>query len=131
MTAYIESAAGVAEGARTGLHSVLVGLLLLACVFFSPVAAAIPAAATAPALILVGFLMMSQIGRVDFARFETAIPAFIILLCIPLTYSIAHGIGMGFITYVVIMLARGRPGAVHPLMYVVAGAFGAFFLRST
>jgi len=131
VTAYIESAAGVAEGARTGLHSVLVGLFFLACIFLAPIAAAVPAQATAPALILVGFLMMSQIGRVDFTRLETAIPAFIILLTIPLTYSIAHGIGMGFITYVVIMLAHGKPGKVHLMMYAVAGAFAAFFIWHT
>ena len=128
VTAYIESAAGVAEEARTGLHSVFVGLLFLGCVFFSPIASAVPAQAAAPALVLVGFLMMAPIGRVDFTRLETAIPAFIILLSIPLTYSIAHGIGMGFITYVVVMLARGRFRAVHVLMYVVAGAFAAFFI---
>jgi AGZA family xanthine/uracil permease-like MFS transporter len=128
VTAYIESAAGVAEGARTGLHSVLVGLLFLGCVFFAPVAAAVPAQATAAALVLVGFLMIAQIGRVDFNQLETAIPAFIILLTIPLTYSIAHGIGMGFITYVVIMLAQGKPGKVHPMMYGVALAFAAFFI---
>jgi AGZA family xanthine/uracil permease-like MFS transporter len=131
VTAYIESAAGVAEGARTGLHSVLVGLLFLASIFFAPIAAAVPAQATAPALILVGFLMMAQIGRVDFGRRETAIPAFIILLTIPLTYSIAHGIGMGFITYVVIMLARAKPREIHPMMYLVAVAFAAFFIWHT
>jgi AGZA family xanthine/uracil permease-like MFS transporter len=128
VTAYIESAAGVAEGARTGLHSVLVGLLFLGCVFFAPVAAAVPAQATAPALVLVGFLMIAQISRVDFSRLDTAIPAFIILLTIPLTYSIAHGIGMGFITYVAMMLAQGKPRKVHPLMYGVALAFLAFFI---
>jgi AGZA family xanthine/uracil permease-like MFS transporter len=96
--------------------------------FFAPIAAAVPAQATAPALVLVGFLMMAQIGRVDFDRLETAIPAFMILLTIPLTFSIAHGIGIGFITYVVIMLARGKPRAVHPMMYAVAGAFAAFFV---
>lgn len=128
VTSYIESASGVAEGARTGLHTVFVGLLFLACIFIAPVAGMVPAAATAPALILVGFLMMSQMTRVDFTDLEKAIPAFITLLTIPLTFSIAHGIGYGFITYVVIKMATLKFRDVPPLMYGVTLAFVAYFL---
>ena len=127
VTAYVESAAGVAEGARTGLHTVVVGLLFFAAILLAPLAALVPAAATAPALILVGFLMLAQLVRIDLGKLDTAIPAFVTLIAIPLTYSIAHGIGYGFVLYVAISLLSGRPGQVKPLMYVVAAAFVAYF----
>jgi AGZA family xanthine/uracil permease-like MFS transporter len=130
VTSYIESAAGVAEGARTGLHSVFVGLMFLLAVFVAPIAGVVPAAATAPALILVGFLMLSQVARVDFRELDTAIPAFIILLTIPLTYSISHGIGYGFIAFALIKLLSRKARDVHPLMYGVAAAFAAWFAWS-
>jgi AGZA family xanthine/uracil permease-like MFS transporter len=128
VTAYIESASGVAEGARTGLHTVFVGIFFLIAIVAAPIAGIVPAAATAPALILVGFLMISQMAGIDWANLTTAIPAFLILLTIPLTYSIAHGIGYGFVAFVLIKLLSGKPREVHPLMYVTAGAFGAFFV---
>lgn len=128
VTSYIESAAGVAEGARTGLHSVLVGLMFLAAIVLAPLAGVVPAAATAPALILVGFLMMSQVVRIDYEARDTAIPAFVTLLVIPLTYSIAHGIGYGLIAFVAIKLLTGRFRESHPLMYVAAAAFVAQFV---
>jgi len=93
VTAYIESASGVAEGARTGLHTVFVGALFLACVFAAPIAGIVPPSATAPALILVGFLMIGQMAGVDWKDLTTTIPVFLTLIMIPLTYSIAHGIG--------------------------------------
>ncbi len=127
VTAYVESAAGVAEGARTGLHTVFVGLLFFAAVLLSPLAAVVPAAATAPALILVGFLMLAQLVRIDLADLDTAIPAFVTLITIPLTYSIAHGIGYGFVLFVAMKLLAGKPQQVKPLMYVVAAAFVAYF----
>jgi AGZA family xanthine/uracil permease-like MFS transporter len=127
VTAYIESASGVAEGARTGLHTVFVGLLFFAAVFLSPVAGVVPAAATAPALIVVGFLMLGQLVRIDLTDLETAIPAFVTLITIPLTYSIAHGIGYGFVLFVAMKLLSGKPHQVKPLMYVVAAAFAAYF----
>jgi AGZA family xanthine/uracil permease-like MFS transporter len=127
VTAYIESAAGVAEGARTGLHSIFVGLMFFAAIFLAPIAGMVPAAATAPALILVGFLIMQQVTRIDFTKLDTAIPAFITLVSIPFTYSIAHGIGYGFVIFVAIKLLTGKPWQVKPLMYVVAIAFAAFF----
>ena len=127
VTAYIESASGVAEGARTGLHTVLVGCLFFAAIFLSPLAAVVPAAATAPALILVGFLMLGQLVRIDLATLDTAVPAFVTLITIPLTYSIAHGIGYGFVLFVAMKLLGGKPHQVKPLMYVVAAAFVAYF----
>ena len=126
-TSYIESAAGVADGARTGLHSVGVGLLFAVAAFFAPVAGIVPACATAPALIAVGFLMSGAIARIDFTDPETAVPSFLTLLLIPLTWSIAHGIGFGAITYVGMAVLRGHARRVHPVMYGVALAFGVFF----
>jgi len=128
VTSYIESAAGVAEGARTGLHTVFVGLLFLLAIFAAPFAGLVPAAATAPALVLVGFLMMTQVAKIDFEKLDTAIPAFVTLLTIPLTFSIAHGIGYGFLSLVLIKALSGRPREVHPLMWLTAGAFGAYFV---
>jgi AGZA family xanthine/uracil permease-like MFS transporter len=128
VTAYIESASGVAEGARTGLHSIFVGLLFFIAIFAAPIAGIVPAAATAPALILVGFLMLAQLVRIDLTKLDTAIPAFVTLITIPLTYSIAHGIGYGFVLFVLIKLLTGKPHEVKPLMYVVAAAFTAYFV---
>jgi AGZA family xanthine/uracil permease-like MFS transporter len=127
VTGYIESAAGVAEGARTGLHSVVVATCFALAVFAAPAAAMVPAAATAPALIMVGFLMAQQITRIDFGALDTAIPAFVLLLTIPFTWSISHGIGYGFVTYVVIQMLAGRWRSVHPVMYGTAVAFAAYF----
>jgi AGZA family xanthine/uracil permease-like MFS transporter len=126
-TSYVESAAGVAEGARTGLHSVLVGLLFLASMVLAPIAAAVPAVATAPALILTGLLMCRDIGRIDVVRLDTALPAFLTVIMVPLTYSISHGIGAGFVAYVAIKVLNGRIREVHPLMAVSAAAFALFF----
>jgi AGZA family xanthine/uracil permease-like MFS transporter len=128
VTSYVESAAGVADGARTGLHSIVVAALFAACTFAAPVVAVVPAAATAPALIVVGFLMCAQIVRIDFAALGTAIPAFLIILMVPLTYSVSHGIGYGFVAFVAVALLRGRARDVHPLMLATAAAFVAYFL---
>ncbi|HEU4787635.1 MAG TPA: NCS2 family permease [Gemmatimonadaceae bacterium] len=127
VTSYVESAAGVAEGARTGVHNIVVAALFAACVFAAPLVAIVPPAACAPALIVVGFLMCQQIVRMDFGALETAIPAFLILLMTPLTFSISHGIGYGFIAYVAIALLRGRPRDVQPMMYAAAALFVAYF----
>jgi AGZA family xanthine/uracil permease-like MFS transporter len=126
-TSYIESASGVAEGARTGLHSVVVGGLFLASILLAPIAAAVPAVATAPALMLAGLLMCREIARIDVGALDTAIPAFLTVLMVPLTYSISHGIGAGFVAYVAIKLLSGRARDVHPLMAASAAAFLAFF----
>jgi AGZA family xanthine/uracil permease-like MFS transporter len=128
VTSYVESASGVAEGARTGLHSVVVAVLFALAMFAAPVAGIVPAAATAPALIVVGFLMCRQLTRIDFRKVETALPAFVLLVAIPFTYSISHGIGYGFITFVAIHLLSGRWRSVHPLMYAAAAAFLMFLI---
>jgi len=128
VTSYVESAAGVAEGARTGLHSVAVGALFALAMFAAPLAAVVPAAATAPALIVVGFLMCAQVTRIDFRAPATAIPAFVMLATIPFTYSISHGIGYGFIAYAAIMLLAGRARELHPLLAAVAATFLLYFV---
>ena len=128
VTSYVESAAGVAEGARSGFHSIVVGVLFLLAAFAAPIAAIVPAAATAPALMVVGFLMCQPIARIDFARLQTAIPAFLIFVLVPFTYSISHGIGYGFISYVLLTALTGRAREAHPLMYATAAAFGVYFL---
>ena len=128
VTSYIESAAGVAEGARTGLHSVVVGLLFATALFLTPVFSIVPPAATAPALIAVGFLMCQQITRIEFQDLDIALPAFVLLVTIPFTYSISHGIGYGFITFVAIKLLSGKGRSVHPLMYAAAAGFAGYFI---
>jgi AGZA family xanthine/uracil permease-like MFS transporter len=105
--------------------------MFLLAIIAAPIAGIVPAAATAPALILVGFFMLSHIGRIDFDDVESAIPAFLTLIAIPLTYSIAHGIGYGFIAFVAIKLMCGKWREVHILMYAVASAFAAYFLFGT
>jgi adenine/guanine/hypoxanthine permease len=127
VTSYIESAAGVAEGARTGLHTVLVGLMFLGAILLAPLAGVVPAQATAPALILVGFLMISQVKEIDWQRGDTAIPAFITLVTLPMTYSISHGIGYGFGAYVLIKLLTGRWREIHPLLAGATLVFAAYF----
>ena len=127
VTSYIESAAGISEGARTGLHSVFVGLFFLLCVFASPLVALIPPEATAPALIVVGCLMAASITRIDFTQAATAVPAFVTLLLIPTSYSISHGIGYGILTYVAIQLLTLQWRNVHPLLYGAAAVFAIAF----
>lgn len=131
VTSYIESAAGVAEGARTGLHSVIVGLCFFLVIPFASLATMVPQAATAPALVLVGFFMCEQITRIDFSEKETAIAAFVTLITIPLCYSITHGIGFGFLAFVLIKLLSLKPKEVHPLMYGATALFILYFVVST
>ncbi|ADC66229.1 Xanthine/uracil/vitamin C permease [Ferroglobus placidus DSM 10642] len=129
VTTYIESAAGIEEGGRTGLTALVVGILFLIIgLFVSPIAAIIPAAATAPALILVGFLMLTVVRDIDFDDLTEALPAFIALVTIPYTFSIAHGIGAGFISYAVLKLIAGRGREVHWLLYILAIVFAIYFL---
>ncbi|MEU4536967.1 NCS2 family permease [Streptosporangium sp. NPDC023825] len=126
-TTYIESAAGVGEGARTGLASVVTGVLFLLAIFVSPLVAVVPYEAAAPALVVVGFLMMTAIREIDFTDYEISIPAFLTIVLMPFTYSIATGIGSGFVTYVLIKLVKGKAREVHPLMWTVAGLFVIYF----
>jgi AGZA family xanthine/uracil permease-like MFS transporter len=126
-TSYIESASGVGEGARTGLASVVTGVLFLLATFLAPVVAIVPYEAATPALVVVGFLMMVQVKGIDWDDWEIAIPAFLTIVLMPFTYSISVGIGAGFVTYVVIKIARGKASVVHPLLWVVAALFVAYF----
>ena len=129
-TSYIESASGVGEGARTGLASVVTGILFLLTTFLSPLVAVIPYEAATPALIIVGFLMMTQIKSIDWQDLGIAIPAFLTIILMPFTYSISVGIGAGFVSYVVIRAFQGRFKEIHPLLLVVAGLFVVYFLNS-
>lgn len=122
-TTFVESSSGVAEGARTGLASVVTGFLFLVAIFLSPIFVAIPGFATAPALIFVGFLMVSAVGGIDFNDPTEAIPAYLCLIAMPLAYSISEGIAIGVISYVVINVVCGKAKKVTPLMYVLAVLF--------
>lgn len=126
-TVYVESASGIAEGARTGLANVLTGALFLLAMFFTPLYAVVPIEAAAPALVVVGALLMRQVTEIDFSEFRIALPAFLTIVVMPFTYSIANGIGAGFISYVVLAAATGEARSVHPLMWVVAVAFLGYF----
>ena len=128
-TSYIESAAGVGEGARTGLASVVTGAAFLVSLFLAPLVNMVPSEAATPALFFVGFLMMSQISQVEWDDPEEGIPAFLTLALMPFTYSITVGIGAGFISYALIKLVRGKACQVHPLMWVVAVAFAIYFAQ--
>ena len=129
-TTFIESAAGVAEGGRTGFASIVTGVLFLLAIFLSPLASIIPNAATAPALVLVGYLMFTQVKDIDVGNPEDGIPALLTMILMPLTYDITIGIGAGFITWVVIKLARGKVAEIHPLMWVVSAMFVVYFLQA-
>ena len=126
-TSYIESASGVGEGARTGLASIVTGVLFLLTTFLSPLVAVIPQEAAAPALVLVGFLMMSSIREIDWDDLEIAIPAFLTIVVMAFAYSISAGIGAGFVTYVILKVARGKATQVHPLLWLVAALFVVYF----
>ncbi|MDB5482345.1 MAG: Xanthine/uracil/vitamin permease [Caulobacteraceae bacterium] len=128
VTSYIESAAGVAEGGRTGLTSVVVGILFLVALVFAPLVQAIPTAATAPALILVGALMIGALTEVDWADPGVAVPAFLTVITIPLTYSIANGLAFGLTSYAALTLLRGRARAKDWLLFLLAGLFVARFI---
>ena len=129
-TSYIESASGVGEGARTGLASIVTGICFLLTTFLAPLVAIIPYEAATPALIIVGFLMMSQIKNIDWDDLGIAIPAFLTIILMPFTYNISVGIGAGFITHVLIRVIQGRGKEVHALLYLVSGLFMIYFLSS-
>ena len=126
-TTYIESAAGVGEGARTGLASVVTGLLFVLALFFTPLVSIVPFEAASPALVIVGFLLITQVRSIDFSDYTIAIPAFLTIVLMPFTYSIANGIGAGFISYVVLRAAQGRARDIHPLLWIVAVLFAVYF----
>ncbi|GLY26304.1 MFS transporter [Micromonospora sp. NBRC 101691] len=128
-TSYIESAAGVAEGARTGAANLVTGGLFLLAMFLAPLVVIVPFEAASTALVVVGFLMMMAVRTIDWSNYEIAIPAFLTIVLMPFTYSISNGIGAGLITYVVLKLAKGKAREVHPLLYGVAALFVVYFLR--
>ena len=129
-TSYIESAAGVGEGARTGLASIVTGACFLLTTLLAPVVAMIPYEAATPALIIVGFLMMTQISGIDWSDYGIAIPAFLTIILMPFTYNISVGIGAGFITHVVIRAIQGRRKEIHPLLIGVSALFVIYFMQS-
>ena len=127
VTTYIESAAGVSSGARTGLASVVTGLLFLLALLLAPFAGLVPPEATAPALIVVGFLMFSAVRELDVTDLLDGFPSLLTLIMMPLTYSITNGIGAGFVTYVFLRLVSGRAREVHPLLWIISLAFVIYF----
>ncbi len=128
-TTYIESAAGVADGGRTGFASVVTGVLFLLAILLSPIALIVPAAATAPALVLVGYLMFTLIRDIPVGDVEEGLPALLTMILMPLTYDITVGIGAGFISWVLIKAVRGKMAEIHWLMWVVSIAFLIFFAQ--
>ncbi len=126
-TSYIESAAGVGEGARTGFANLVTGGLFALALFFAPLALMVPAQAAAPALVAVGFLLMAQVRHIDWERWDLAIPAFLTIVVMPFTYSITNGIGAGFIAYVVIKAVLGKAREVHWLLWGAAALFLVYF----
>lgn len=127
-TAYIESASGVGDGARTGLASVVTGIAFLLATFLSPLVELVPFEAATPALVVVGFLMVTQISGIDWRNYEVAIPAFLTIILMPFTYSITVGIGAGMIMYVVLKVAVGKVREVHAFMWVTSALFVVYFL---
>jgi adenine/guanine/hypoxanthine permease len=123
VTSYVESSAGVGAGARTGFASIVTGICFLLALFFSPVLGVITSAVTAPALIVVGILMVSSLGDIEWKKFEVAVPAFFTMLMMPLTSSIATGLAVGFVFYPLTMILKGRAKEVHPIMYIFAVIF--------
>jgi AGZA family xanthine/uracil permease-like MFS transporter len=118
-TAYIESAAGIQAGGKTGLTAVFAGLLFFPFIFFAPLAQVIPAIATAPVLVIVGVYMMKPVSKIPWSKMDEAIPAFLAMFLIPLTYSITQGIVWGFLTYTILKLFSGKPKEIHPMLWVI------------
>ena len=129
VTTYVESSAGISEGARTGLSSIVVGLLFLVSIFLAPIAGIVPGAATAPALIIVGVLMVKgSVAKIEWDNIECAIPAFLTIAMMPFAYSISDGIGFGFISYTIIKMVRGKFKEVPILMYILSAVFLAMYI---
>lgn len=130
VTTFVESSTGVSEGARTGLSSVVVGILFLLSCVLAPIAGIIPSAATAPALIIVGMFMIGNVAKVDWSDPEVALPSFLTIAMMPFAYSISDGIGFGFISYTLIKLARGKAKEVPVLLYVLSALFVVMYILS-
>ncbi|MBX0300027.1 NCS2 family permease [Cryobacterium sp. 1639] len=128
-TVFIESGAGIGEGARTGFANVVTGLLFLAAMFFTPLTQIVPLEVAAAALVIVGAMMVSQIRFIDFSEFSIVLPVFLTIIVMPLSYSIANGIGAGFISWVIVRALSGKAREISPLLWVVAVGFLVFFVR--
>ncbi len=128
-TTYIESGAGIGDGGRTGMTSVVVGVLFLGAMFFSPIAGIVPPEATAPALVIVGYLMMRSVGDIDWRDPAIGIPALLTITLMPFTYSITNGVAAGFVSYTLIKVLQGKAREVHPLTYIVSIMFIGYFVR--
>ncbi len=128
VTTFVESSTGIQEGGRTGLASVVTGLLFLVCVLLAPIAGIVPSAATAPALIIVGVYMIMGVSKIDWSDFEIALPCFLTIVMMPFAYSISDGIGFGFISYVIIKLCRGKAKEVPVLTYILSVIFIAMYI---
>jgi adenine/guanine/hypoxanthine permease len=126
-TTYIESAAGIGEGARTGFANLVTGIMFLAAMFVAPLVSIVPFEAATPALVIVGLAMMSQIRRINFADVAIVVPALLTAVLMPFTFSIAAGLGTGLISYVVLRSFQGRARDIHPLLWTVAVLFALYF----
>lgn len=126
-TVYVDSSAGIADGARTGLANIVTGLLFLAAMFFTPLYEIVPIEAAAPVLVIVGALMMMQVTEIDWTQFHIALPSFLTIVAMPFTYSIADGIGIGFITFALFSVFAGKAKDVHWLMWLISALFVVFF----
>ena len=128
VVSYIESAAGVAAGGRSGVTAIVAGICFLLALFVAPWLGVIPAAATAPALILVGAMMMAHTAEIEWGELRDAIPAFLTIVAIPMTFSIANGLSLGFLSYALLQVATGRARAVSPFVYILSAVLlGRFF----
>ena len=128
-TVFIESGAGIGEGARTGLANLVTGVLFLAAMFVSPLASIVPTEVAAAALVIVGAMMVSQLRDIDISEFSVALPVVLTVATMPFTYSIANGIGVGFIAWVVMRSAAGKAREISPLLWIVAAGFVVYFAR--
>ena len=128
-TVFVESASGIGEGARTGMANLVTGTLFLLAMFLTPLTTIVPSEVAAAALVIVGSLMMAQIRHVDLTELSTLIPVFLTVTVMPFTYSIANGIGAGFISWVVIRSLSGKAKEISPLLWIVAAGFVDYFAR--
>jgi len=128
-TTYIESAAGVGDGARTGLASIVTGGLFVVALFLTPLVQVVPYEAASPALVVVGFMLMTQVKHIPWDDYDIALPAFLTIVIMPFTYSIANGIGAGFIAWAVVRSLSGKARQISPLLWIVAAGFVIYFAR--
>lgn len=128
-TVYVDSSAGIADGARTGLTNVITGLLFLAAMFLTPLYEIVPIEAAAPVLVVVGALMMMQVGSIEWEKFHVALPAFLTIVVMPFTYSIANGIGVGFIAFTLMAVFAGKTKDIHWIMWLISALFVVYFVQ--